>query len=301
MKKTMIMLAMAATTLMSCSKVENANDGTEPVAINFGANVAVTKAVIESDGNNLPTATINNVQVIRGTDGDAPAWDAVTSITTTGSIETSGAFTIADEQYMNADKTSAANFLAYYPAASAINTGVASFTIDGKTDILVAPAQKIAYSATPTCALPFAHALTQVQLVVKAKDAAAISNFGKLTAASINAESELELTLATQAVTEKTGNLIDFKFYTGDTEFTSSAITTGGLTVGQTLIPAMTLTKINLAFENRPAQDYNLSAELTLKAGEKHIITATVNATTVTLTATVAAWGDGEDGGLDID
>ena len=63
---------------------------------------------------------------------------------------------------------------------------------------------------------------------------------------------------------------------------------------------ASVIATINLAFTNRPAQDYAIE-NLTLEAGKISVIVATVSASEINFAITLKQWQAGNGTGQDID
>lgn len=282
MKKfTIMILAVAA--MVGCSK-EVMDSPSVKNSIQFGGNVDLqTKAeVTDLDGLEF--------SILRAADGTTFDFSTVTT-TIKGTGGTSGAIAVDPGQFFNANQE-AANFMAYYPTGIPV-AGVVPFTIDGSTDIIVAPAVAVAYaSSNATCALTFAHKLSQLVLKVKAADANAVTTFGNLSSATINASTKLDMTISAGGTVSLAANATPVA---SDIDFGTATLATDAAAAANKLMILSTEapTKIKLKFAKQTAAvEYTIS-KLVLAAGKTTTITATVSVSGITFTSTVTPWASG--------
>ena len=190
--KAIIIYSLALAALTSCSKSEKTTTPDNPTpqqpreirisaAIEASAQTkAVTREVTTLEGPIDGTADIPNIQFLHKDDANSTqssglSFEGVTAITgTRGKNADSGGGNITFDnsapQYDLVDNKYA-YFVAYYPAGS-VTSNVATFTIDGKTDILYAPLFNAGRytDITSTPAMTFKHALAQLEVVCKAEE-----------------------------------------------------------------------------------------------------------------------------------
>lgn len=291
MKKYLVM-AMAAVAMVGCTQSEDENKNNGPVEIKFGAGieVAATRAAIESPLGK-PTEKITGIQILRGTDGTTPAFDAVSAVTLTGDLETDGKFSnMSTKQYIEKEDV---NFIAYYPTGT-LSTGKVTYTITGAEDIIVAPVAT-AKIATPAVSFAFAHKLARIKLVVKAT-AGAVEKFGDLTAATISVPTALDLAIAADGSTTLAANATPVN---SDLSFGGATLVEGNANATNELmvLPAA-LDKIKLTFAKNitTATEFDIK-NLTLEAGKTTTITVTVTSSIAFESATVEDWVIGGENG----
>lgn len=296
--KKLILSFLAIAAMTGCSKTSN--DDVDPNAsmeIKFGAGInMLSRAAITSDENGLPTSSITGIQIIRGTDGTSPTFDAVTDVTTTADLKTDGTFeNLSTPQYYKSPKAEdVANFIAYYPQGN-YASGTVTFTISGVEDIIAAPAVTTTYSATPSSVdFKFEHKLAQLQLIVKAQNADAIAFYGELTSAKINVPSVLDMKIGANGSTTLAANGTPVNM---DLDFGPITYNTTGVSATKNyIILAEAPTKINLKFANTDAKDYDITG-LNLLPGKITTLTITVNATGINFSSQITGWATGGDNG----
>ena len=288
--KKLILSILAIAAMTSCTKSSDEEiDPNAPVEIRFGAGIdMLSRAAITTDGSGHPTSNITGMQILRGTDGADPAFNTITSVTTTADLKTDGTFeNITTPQY-NKSTTESANFIAYWPQGL-LASGIVNFTITGEEDIIVAPAVTTTYSNTPsTVNFQFAHKLAQLQLKVIAQNESASAFYGALESAKINVPSKLDMTIKADGSTELAANAdpinidLDFGPITYSTTETSAS--------KNFIILPVAPTTINLKFANiTDAKDYDIK-DLALLPGKITTLTITVNATEVNFSSTITEW-----------
>lgn len=243
----------------------------------FHSGIVVTRAVIDSDENDIPQQAMNDIQVIRGTDGAVRQGFASAAIASSASIVArSNVMELATPQYFN-DFVNDAHFVAFYPKADVYVAGKASWTIDGTQDIMATAPVTAPYAKNgATVGFGFTHRLAQVRLKVIAADQASADAYGKLLSATVKVPSELELTIADDgnaSLGKKAGSAL------ATLDFGEMNLDTTGVTSQQGLLvyPDMTdLTRITLTFEKMNTATYPIT-NLTLTPGYRTLITATVN------------------------
>lgn len=290
--KKLVLITLAAMAMASCSQGEDEGLNNDPMKIHFGAGINVTtKAAIE------PGAKVDGIQILRGTDGDTPAFNVVSSVTTTGNLATTGILTVNDEQHFAANKADA-NFMAFYPAGT-FSAGKVAYTIDGDMDIMAADKATATFT-DPTATFAFQHKLARVKLIVKANDQGAVDVYGNLTVATINVPTALDLTIDADGATTIAANATPANT---DLSFGTATLSTeGGAAAKELMILPTAPAKIKLQFANEAAMKEYAITNLVLEAGKITTITATVNAKDVSFTSTIAKWENGgTDGGTTVE
>lgn len=261
-------------TACNTEMVETASVDNEIV---FRSGVVVTRAVIESDGNDIPQQAMNGIQVIRGTDGAVRQGFASAAIASSASIAArSNAMDLAAPQYFK-DFINDAHFVAFYPEPNTYVPGRASWTIDGTQDIMATAPVTAPYSkAGAIVGFGFTHRLAQVRLKVIAANQTSADEYGKLLSATVKIPSNLDLTIADNgnaSLSKKVGGAL------ATFDFGEMNLNTTGVTSQQGLLlypDATDLTQITLKFAQRAAATFPIT-NLTLTPGYRTLITATVN------------------------
>ena len=149
-------------------------------------------------------------------------------------------------------------------------------------------------------AFNFIHLLARIELKVIAADDISATNYGNLTSALVTVPNQLELSVSADGntilskKTSSTNLILDFGTLSLDTMDTTTSS-------GYMVYPdASDIATINLAFTNRPAQDYAIE-NLTLEAGKISVIVATVSASEINFAITLKQWQAGNGTGQDID
>lgn len=242
----------------------------------FSSGIVTTRAAIDSDENDIPQQAMNNIQLIRGTDGSSRQGFATAGVASSASIAAgSGYMDLATPQYFN-DFTSNAHFFAFYPEPDSYGSGKASWAIDGTQDIMItAPVTAPNTKGGVTVGFEFTHCLAQVCLKLVAADQPSVDSYGKLLSATIQVPSELELAIADNGVAtlgKKSGSA------KANLNFGGMDLKVAGVTSKQGLLvypDATDLTAITLEFEKRSATTFPIE-NLVLTPGYKTLIVATV-------------------------
>ncbi|MDD2425917.1 MAG: fimbrillin family protein [Bacteroidales bacterium] len=141
-------------------------------------------------------APINNVddlepiQIFRS-DGSSD-FSAHTSADFTGTVNSAGIVTPSVLQFYKQDGTET-YFLAFFPQAYAISSGVANFRVTGQEDVCAAQIKNGSMYNNNTIAFGFQHLLSQIHFKVVAENAAAIAGWGTLTYITVNSPTSLDL------------------------------------------------------------------------------------------------------------
>jgi len=199
MKKFFYLVAMATVMMTSCSKSDEMTieSGVEDLKIKFGS--SAMSVDVKTRGPINAQAAITDLQLVRVTDHLTSAADwstaavATTATAAWNSTNTNYDLTPATAQYYNVDPLLYSTFTAYAPAATFASaaTPTATWTIDGKTDILVSSAvaegTKANGSTSPVTALnfPLEHKLLQLRFTLLADGAAAQTAWGAVTGIEI--------------------------------------------------------------------------------------------------------------------
>lgn len=291
--KKMLISVLALLGMVACTnenEPEIINENGDPVEIQLTSGVtATTRAIIEQAG----TFEAQVVASSETNNYSTPLWASSGG----GNVNiANGDVTFETTQHYPIDGT-AVYMKAFAPRATVTN-GVATFTITGEEDILFTKTEingsKSDYDGK---ALTFDHLLTQLQIQVKAKDAAAIAAWGTITSIKVKqAETSLDLTikdgtLAANATSAKK----DLSLFgtTANQELTTDAKDAGKIMV----LPSTTAyTLIITTSEHTSATEVTITPATTLE-GKIHKVILTFNAVDVAATSTVNEWGtDGTEG-----
>lgn len=261
--------------------------------IKFNTGVVLTRGVIDSDENHIPQQDMDDIQVIRGTDGGTQeGFNAATTIASSASVVAgTGTMVLAERQYFDTDRNNA-HFMAYYPKHTNYALGLVSWTIDGTQDIMVTKPVTAVYQGGREVTFAFEHQLAQVVLKLVAENKQVADLYGNLKSATINVPTQLQMTISNDGETTITDpvNKADLNF--GAMELKTDTVTSQGLMIYP---DAAGLTAITLEFENRKPKSYAIDGA-TLQAGYKTVIAATVKGQAVLFDAiSLAPWTDKED------
>ena len=134
------------------------------------------------------------IQILRS-DGITADYSAHTAPDLTGTVAADGTVTPSVPQYYDLSGVQA-NFMAFYPAARTIQSGIANFKITGQEDVTAAQTVYAGSSGSPsTAAFAFRHLLAQVRIQVSAQNASAASSWGTITYLKIETPTSLNLNL----------------------------------------------------------------------------------------------------------
>ncbi|NLH24679.1 MAG: fimbrillin family protein [Bacteroidales bacterium] len=134
------------------------------------------------------------IQILRS-DGIAADYSAHTAPDLTGTVAADGTVTPSVPQYY--DQSGAqANFMAFYPAARTIQSGIANFKITGQEDVTAAQTVYAGSSGSPsTAAFTFRHLLAQVRFQVCAEKDNVAKSWGPINYIKIETPTSLDLGL----------------------------------------------------------------------------------------------------------
>lgn len=263
--------------------------------IKFNTGVVLTRGVIDSDVNHIPQQPMDDIQVIRGTDGSTQE-GFIAAIASSASVAKGTGKMILDERQYFDESQNNAHFMAFYPKHTNYTPGAVSWKIDGTQDIMVTKPVTAVYQGGHEVAFAFEHQLVQVVLKLVAEDKQVADLYGNLKSATINVSTLLQMTISddggTTELREITDpvNKADLNF--GAMELKTDTVTSQGLMIYP---DATGLTAITLEFENRKAKSYPINGA-TLEAGYKTVIVATVKGQTVLFDAiSLVPWTDKED------
>lgn len=289
--------------MISCS-TENFSE--RDMLIRFKAGLEPsTRAPIESDATGLVTSgDVAGIQILRGKDGTAPAFNQLASPITTATLDGAGVMTTADAMRFNVDGTTA-HFMAYYPQAETFTGGLENlkltWTIDGYTDLIVAGKASKSYSVAESnvVSMDFEHLLARVELKVVAVDDVNGALYQKVTMAEItvpnkvevqiSASGEFQASCTSQAANSEDWQTLDF----GELELsTTGKISESGIMIWPDANRIKDgVIKIKFAgFSDEGAKAYTLN-NLRLEAGKKTLIVATVKGgEALHITTTIETW-----------
>lgn len=231
---------------------------------------------------------------------------------------TSGAVTWLNPQFYN-NQAHHVFFASYYPSGAVSADKVTTIAIDGKTDIMTAPAVHGGNSTTPSQAqLKYKHELAQVEVICKvapgAVEAQTIGRWGNIKSIKMKtAKPSMAYTWASQKIVPS-GSDASIPFWGQDytTEFATQPI--GGLTATQPIAFGMfapttsQLFTVEMQFDGAQIVAENngirtatvdLGTGNKLERGKKHVITCTFNqvqANPVVVTTTIEDWTVGATG-----
>jgi len=257
-----------------------------------------TKASITTVDNLEP------IQILRAPDHATTAdYSALSAPTITGIINGLGDVTPSTEQYYNANNTLKAWFAAFYPDATTISSGVATFTINGSQDLVWAPSVSAGSKNTPDAAFSFAfdHKLSKIQINVVAENAGAVSSWGTVNSIKINTSTSLDLDIdgaeAGTLAANSTPVLTDLQtLNASDAAVSGVVLTTSNQDMGSLMIlPGTNITlKIVTTAGN---ETVNIG---TIEAGKAYTINLTFKLNAITFKATLTDWADGGTAGHDV-
>lgn len=180
--------------------------------VTFGAAISVpTKAgIIDSDGSNRPLTDVEGIQILRGEDGDVPAFNEIAGVTATGVIKAGeDELTPSPSQHYPLDAGGVPldediNFVAWYPAGDSYTPGKGDEPAkvywglkDGLQDIICsAPAEANYYEDSKDghdVLFEFSHALARLRIKVVAEDEDSRMTFRSVTSAVVKVPTEVTM------------------------------------------------------------------------------------------------------------
>jgi len=254
-----------------------------------------------------PITTVDNlepIQVLRAPDHATDAvYLSLSTPTLTGTIDASGNVTPSAIQYYNANNSLNSWFMAFYPEATSIGSGVATFTVNGSHDLIYAPSISAGSKLSPNAAFSFAfvHKLAQINVNVIAENAAAVIGWGTVNSIKINTATVLDLDIDGTGTGTLAANvtpvLTDLQtLNASDAAVSDIVLTTSNQDMGSLMIlPGTNITlKINTIAGNEAV---NIG---TIEAGKAYTINLTFKLTEITFKATLTDWADGGTTGHDV-
>lgn len=202
----LVTITSLLSTVAACTK----DDALDPIksadrTATFRAELAqpLTMAPIESDDVGLVTSgDVTGIQILRGTNGVSPAFNALSAPTTTATLNGTGVLTPAVEMKLNTDG-SAVHFMAYYPEATTFTPDASDklkigWTIDGAQDIIASAPVTKSFTAggDNIVALHFEHLLARIELKVTAYDQANLDFYQGIEEAYVVIPNKIELQVA---------------------------------------------------------------------------------------------------------
>lgn len=341
MKKFLIPLCAFAALAAGCSRNQAGIEppGT-PEQIVLGSGVtAGTRASVESDDDGvIESHTSLDVAFIRAADGAAADWQAdlhadqtaagtgagriTAQLLPTTAAAGSNSVTFTVPQFYSGNPTLKAHLRGYYPADAVLsydgtgNVTEATWTVDGKTDLLASDyvsGYKGIASAVP---VTFKHLLSKLTVKVIAENDGAKAGWGEVKSMQIqsvpqNVKILFDGVAGTQwtgiPIASPTADISVWGHKAADNSTTDAAPAQLELPVagsgtaavfGQTLVAPQGSYVIKIATTAHGATEYATST-VTIpggaQAGHNHIITLTFKAGEIVATAVVTAWEDGQD------
>lgn len=294
MKKMFFAVAVAALSMASCSKepstVSNNSD-----QILLGGSVMSVEARGAGAINSGYTSFVAGV-VAYDANITAPIFNqAVTFVNGTKSA-------VSGQKY---PATGNVNFVGYAPETATVNSGVASFTIDGKDDVMYA-SEKTGSKADATLGthpeLAFAHKLTQLQFKVKADDATAQSVWStikKITIEDQHNTFDLDLTTGTLTATGTANNSIAAFEGSLAVDLTAQVADYVMVEAGKASVKAIVVSEKG---GSEVSIAVNIPAAATFVAGTAYEITLNLKGTeNIQVSATVAEWLVGTPQTVDVE
>lgn len=313
--KKIIFSAMIIASIVGCTQRE-VNTGVESNEIRLFSGMADPVSGKATKAAFAPNSAISGLQILRvdlpvqGT----PSFENATLVGANREGTTAGNIVWQNTQYYS-QSFHHAYFASYYPAGTVVDK-VTTITIDGKTDIMTAPAVYAGVKGNPVPAgLAYAHELAQVEVICTTKQGdanpdAVIAKWGKIQRISMkDTKASMTYTWASQKTAPAGANsTIDFvaKDYTND--FTPRSIakysaTPEAIAFGMFAPLNSQLLTLELQFDGTGLSNggvrsavVDLGAGKMLKKGYKHVITCTFTTSTETpivASSTVDAWKEG--------
>lgn len=312
MKKILIP-AMAVIALAACSKEQPQlpADTSRNIRINTSINGVESKAVTLGSGKQT------EVQVLRkdNTANTAPTDFSGSPVSVTR--ETSGNLTFATVPTYDLNNNYAF-FAAYHPKGTA-GSNKATWTIDGKTDIITTSAWNAGnYAAPVTTGMTFNHQLAQLEVICKADPAAGVSEaavqsaWGKITGIElVNTSNTAEFAYNGLGMTFSTANATlplsgpDYSTAFSNATITkaNSAVTAAGMfapvATGTAPITLNVKSTVVTGGKTVTVQLASGGSNKGFEKGLKHTVTLTFGASTKNISATatsITPWGSGYTG-----
>lgn len=188
-----------------------------PVVFKASFGNETRSGIIDADASSRPLADVEGIQIVRGTDGDVPAFNEVAEISITGHIKAGSDVLIpSPSQHFPLDANGVPldediNFFAYYPEGDTYTAGsgdtpaeVKWDLTDGLTDIIyTVPAEGNYYEDSDEgndIDFRFVHALSRLKLKVVAEDYDSQVTFKSIVSAQVSIPHEVSMLI------DKSGN-----------------------------------------------------------------------------------------------
>ncbi|MCS2893548.1 fimbrillin family protein [Parabacteroides faecis] len=315
--KKILTLASAVMLLVACSKSET--NIVEPqghmrqIKAKSAIEGVTTRAVVATD------AEFSNIVFVRYDDRaknltgnfNFSATDAVSGSRTVG-----GAITFTPGQQYDMDDDKTVYIRGYHPAGTLVS-GVATWTPDGATDILMTDVWNAGkYSSPITTGMVFRHILARIEVICQAEVGSSLlvvqTVWGKIESIKFaDAMPDMTYTYATDAVAAS-GMPTDFMLLNGATytigAFTPAAIPANGSTAvtASAMLPPVMGTNVTLKIKT--VEQGEITKAITLSGnfekGKIHTVTLTFKANGKDIdvtTSSIEEWTDGYVGNGDIE
>lgn len=300
MKNLMIsMLAMAA--MVSCTSEDILDDqdpvisdGLVPITMTAEIGHLTTKAAIGQEADGALSADLGSVQFLRSDKETADWTNLDTPLTAT--IKQDGKIEFDTPQYYLKDG-STTHLIGYYPAATSINSGIVSWTITGKEDIIISDAQSGSKTSTTKLAFTFGHQLTQLQFNVKAPSGETLTGekLKSVTVKNLKTTAQFDPDAASDAFTftgDATNSL------TTESPVTDTDLSDAGVSGGTLLIePSATDKDFDIEVVTVDADSkektYKGKVKIGAAATTSYDVNLTISQQEVSGTATVGKWTSG--------
>lgn len=304
MKKVIVTYLLLA--LMSCS---TSNDelhyGTDKDAIQFAtgrANTITPRKPIISDNLGLVTEDIANVVILRD-DSPTPFINGIQEKTASatikaGNVNNRNLMELTPRQYFKTDNSDV-HFMAYYPEGtlSVPSDGIASYTINGKQDIITSERETATYIPNDGVHFNFIHQLALVELWVKAENDQEAAAFGALYKASVNVPVDLRLSIdGTGFKLEKApaSSTTDLSFMPPGHQV-SVPLKGGTQKIGELMIYPEIVNQITVSFTYMAQRTFDLHWDLVqnpLRPGTRNILTLNLKAYKIMFNVSVTPWDE---------
>lgn len=310
--KIKILLLSMATLAVGCSSLDTVPTPPAPVVDDMTLSLAVSLPTTATKIDNTSALFEKDITMIRGADG----------VDTKNRFSMSHPFRIGFTAVIGSsdgivaayDYTPTRNgpfsipaydpyFVAIYPAISQVDANSSNTyylpNYDGSADVMVT---EPATTNKNSISLTFKHALAQVQILVKAKDAAAITALGRLTkVGNMTYGAALQISLSDGGVftvdTLDTGDLPVLRQETLKTPITLTTTTAQTVPYEYYVLPGQTPGTLYLTFENIMIPVPLGSLDYLCGAGERLKLTVTINKfAKVSATSTIDKWSNGNNG-----
>lgn len=206
------LMLLISSFVLGCQKYEGMWDNECPVVFKAAFGTPTKAGIIESDASSRPLADLVDIQIIRGTDGDYPAFNEVAQVDITGFIKAGSDVLIpSPSQHFPLDANGVPldediNFFAYYPAGDSYTAGsddtpaeVKWNLTDGLTDIIyTVPAEGNYYEDSGDGSdidFKFVHALSRLSLKIAAYDYDSQITFKSVVSAKIKVPVQVKMLL----------------------------------------------------------------------------------------------------------